>query len=172
MIMGRLTILMEAMQYIITMIFFIYDGVLDIQNETFDGSFLLYVELLSAGTESFQPGTFSFAFPANNSEVDGVSYFRTLELSFDGNQNNSVFDSSDPYYIAFDGTVEVTDNGNNSFTMAFDLDLVRFDLIKETFVNGSETTLEFTTTTNFDYIDRTSSGRRSRSKGEFRNKLK
>jgi len=148
--------------------FVVYDGTVDVQNQTFDGSFFVYAELLSSGTGSFQPGTFTFVLPQEASEVAGMNYFAIADLAFDANQNNSVEDAEDQYFIAFGGTIEVTDNGNNNFTLTYDLDIVQFDLANENFVEGSETSLEFSVTTDFAYFDESQAARLETARRVFR----
>jgi len=144
--------------------FFTFEGNLDVQNESFNGSFIIYVELLSAGTADFQPGTFSYIFPSESSEVDGVNYFEYADMLIDGNGDNDVEDLEDPYYIVFDGTIEVVDNGNDNYTLTYDLDIIEYNEETESFVEGSETELEFSATIDYDYFD-VSENIASRSRG-------
>lgn len=150
--------------------FVVYDGAVDQQNEAFVGSFFIYVELLSNGVSAFQPGIFEFALPTESAEVDGVNYFEYAEMIFDGNQNNSVTDSEDLVYVPFGGTIEVIDNGNDNWTIAYDLNIVQIDIDSDSLIEGSETVLQFTTTSNFHYFNENDAARKAGLKKTFNKK--
>lgn len=137
--------------------FFLLDG--NLRNNQFETTALVYIELLSPGTEGFRPGFFNFTIPQESADVDGISYFELMDIRFDTNQNNSIDDDEDLSYLPTGGVVEVVSNGGNSYTLRFDIELIELDRANQVLVGGSETSLNFEATIDFSYTDLSSSAR-------------
>lgn len=133
--------------------FVIYDGTVNRQTDTFSGTFVLYAELLSPGTASFLPGTFNFIEDASLPDVADKYYFDYIEVVYDGNNNNSIEDAEDLFYGATGGSIMVVDNGGNNYTLTYDLNLIQVNQETGVPLAGSETTIEFSTTLDFEYYD-------------------
>jgi len=143
--------------------FDLFDGTLDTSEDTFSGTLFLYVELFSLGTTGFQDGIFEYYGGTDFSDVEEKNYFTTLRLSYDGNDNGRLYSTNDEFeeditLIPSSGSITVSDNGNNNFTLAFNLEMVQalispVDFEISELVDGTNTSVVFTTTLNFEYID-------------------
>jgi len=135
--------------------FILYDG--ELTDEGIESPFFVYSILLSPGTSNFQEGTFSVLFPQTEAEAEGLFFTDYVEISYDGNNNNSLYITDedleeDIFFLAFDGSVEVIDNGGNNYTLNYDLEVVQIDLQAEDIIDDSETTFEFSITQDFNYF--------------------
>ncbi len=113
----------------------------------------VYAELFSAGNSSFNPGTFEyldvFSTPRNDQ-----SYFNYFAIATYDDPSD-VVNEQDPakWFIAVGGSVTVTQNTGLNYTIAYNLDVAEADYdTDEVIVGGSEFTLEFTYTGDFEFI--------------------
>ena len=148
--------------------FIVHDGSYDTSDDSFQGSFLLASELLSPGTTDFQAGTFSYMLPDVNAQVAGEFYFNSIALFVDANGNNRIFEteadeSEDHVYFATGGTIVVTNNGADNYTLDYNLTFVRIDFITETFIDSTEITVEFSVSLHFEVHEISLEGRRENS---------
>ena len=136
--------------------FVVYDGTFSSANETFSGNFFVYAELLSPGTSGFQAGTFNFSSSFETADLEGNFYFNFANLGYDANGNNTVDDDVDAFYDATGGSIEVIDNGNNNYTINYNLQVVRLDASTGAPVSGeSPVSLSFSAQADFEFIDET-----------------
>ncbi len=138
--------------------FSLFDGTADVENEIFTGSVVLYAELLSFGTEAFQNGTFEFIEDPTVNDIDGENYFRSAFITIDGNGNSTFFETSedvdsDLYYVVTDGSISVTNNGNNNFTITYNITVKQADWEAEELINGTEEEISFSTRIDLTYLD-------------------
>lgn len=155
--------------------FTVFDGTYDMSGDAFDGSFLMIAELLSPGTTSFQAGTFNYVFPHDIDEVSGQFYFNSAAIFVDGNNNNSILETEsdeieDLMYFATGGTIEVTDNDNDHYTINFNLKLSEVDFMTEEVISGTEIDLELSVSTAFEIIEVVDGGRRTNNRLKFNRK--
>ena len=144
--------------------FIIYDGIVT-SDGNLEGNLLSYGVFLSPGTASFQTGTFKYQFPGAASEVENEFYFDYLEISYDGNNNNTILETDDDLaedilFLAYLGTVEVINNDDENYTLNYNVEAVQIDLIADDVVAGTETTFEFSVTLDLVYADFTNAARR------------
>lgn len=154
--------------------FAIHDGMYDQNDDSFEfeGSFFLIAELLSPGTSEFQVGTFTYILPEAATEVEGAFYFNAASVFVDGNENNSFFETSDDLdkdllYFATGGTIQVVDKGDNKYTLTYNLILSQLDIQSEELIAGTETTLQFSVTTDFEILEVATAGRTARTRKVF-----
>lgn len=98
--------------------FYFTDNRIDVENAQLYGSFFVYVELESLGSEKFNPGTFVFS----DSENQPQYKIKSAHVNLDGNGDGLLGDSDDERIIANSGTVTVSGD-NLNYTFIFDLSL-------------------------------------------------
>lgn len=117
-----------------------------------DVELIAYIELFSAGTASFQSGTFQYVNEDDITQEDqtailGKNFFTYAFFEFASN--------SESEYQIVGGTVKVTDNGSNNYTLEFDVSVQEYIFATETFNPSSNESLSFTYTGDFQYVDET-----------------
>ena len=136
--------------------FILVDDAIDIVNDDLEPgpetTIGIYVELFSAGTGSFTPGTFEYLEESTTPESD-QSFFNIFTIStFDEPIGDSESDP-DNYYIATGGTVTVTENSDLNYTLIYNVEVAEADLdTDEVISGGSQFTLSFTYSGDFDFI--------------------
>lgn len=138
--------------------FALYDGSYDPENDAFQGSFFMISELLSPGTTEFQEGAFTYILPNTVAQVSNSFYFNSVVILVDRNGNNTLFETEedglqDLMYFATSGTIEVTDDGNNNYTLNYNLNLAEVDFTTEELISNTDITLEFSVSRTFETIE-------------------
>ncbi|MDW3191116.1 MAG: hypothetical protein R8G66_02090 [Cytophagales bacterium] len=149
--------------------FAVFDGSYDMSGDAFEGSFLMIAELLSPGTTAFQAGTFNYVFPDDVEEVFGEFYFNSAAFVVDGNNNNSILETpsdetEDIMYLATSGTIVASDNGNDNYTLDFNLSLSQVDLRTEELISGTEIDVNLSVSVDFEIIEVFAGGRQVNNK--------
>jgi hypothetical protein len=122
------------------------DGTFSME-ETENGTFALYLELYSAGTSGFQPGTFQFA-EEDDDVAESTSFFTANSgLIIETNADGVVDDGDEVIHITA-GTVTVSGSGTD-YTLVYDVTLENGKTLKGGYA-GSSTSIDRTEDDNDD----------------------